>query len=309
MVRVSVGVVATWMLLAVIWGSTWLFIKVGLADLPPFTFAAARFLLAPLPLFAVLAARRTRLPRDAGAWRFLATTGFLTISLSYGLVFWGERFISSGLTAILFTTLPLWGLVFAHLLVPAEPMTGRKLLGVVVGILGVALIFGDQIGVRDSAAVLGVLAVLLAAVASALGNVLVKARGGHLDPMVLAAGQMSLGAVPLLAAGILLEGRPSSLSWTARALTSLLFLALIGSALAFALFYWLIHRIEVTKAQLLPFANTLIAVILGSFVLREALGWRAYIGGAAILAGLAVCVPPGVARARASPTAFKRTVE
>lgn len=280
--------VGAWLLLAVIWGSTWLFIKVGLADLPPFTFATIRFLIAAIALVAVLAARRVRLPRSANDWLLIGGTGILSISCSYGLVFWGERLIPAGLTAILFTTLPLWGLVFAHLLLPAEPLTARKLGGVALGIVGVALIFGGQAQLSDSTAVLGIAAILLSAAAAALSNVLVKARAGHLPPDVLTTGQILVGVFPLLMMAAALEGNPLALRWTVTAVVSVLFLALVGSALAFVVLYWLIRHIEVTKAQLLVFANTLVAVFLGWLFLDEALGWRVLLGGAAILAGLGV---------------------
>lgn len=291
--RASSGAIVTvWLLLTVIWGSTWLFIKIGLADLPPFTFAALRFVIAPLPLLAWLGVRRVRLPRRLSDWGLICTTGFLSISCSYGLVFWGERLIPAGLTAILFTTLPLWGLVFAHLLVRGEPLTAGRAAGVALGLLGVAVIYGGQGGTGERTAPLGIAAILLGAAAAALSNVLVKARGGHLAPAVLTTGQICVGVVPLIVAGGLLEGNPLSVRWTTAAVVSLLFLALVGSALAFSLFYWLIHRIEVTKAQLLVFANTLVAVLLGWLVLDEALGWRSLLGGAVILAGLGVSVSP-----------------
>jgi drug/metabolite transporter (DMT)-like permease len=285
---VRIKICLAWLLLGLIWGSTWLAIKVGLADLPPFAFASARFLIAPLPLAAVLLVRRPPLPHRPSDWTLLAVTAVLSIFLSYGLVFWGEQHISSGLTAILFTTLPLFGLVFAHLLVPSERLSLRKLLGVVGGISGTVLIFGDQISAGSAVALGGSLAVLTAAAAAALSNVLIKARGSHLDPQVIAVSQMTLGAIPLSAMALIVEDRTSMARWTPLAVFCLLYLALIGSALAFAVFYWLIRRIEVTKAQLLIFANTLVAVILGQLILDEQYGWRVLAGGAAILLGLLV---------------------
>ncbi len=298
------GKVAAWLSLGLIWGGTWLFIKIGLADVPPFTFAALRFFLAAVPLLVLVKARRTPLPRSGGDWVLTVVTGLLGFTVGYGLVFWGEQHIPAGLTAILFTTYPLFGMVFAHFLVHGEPITLKRLVGVVLGIAGVALIFGEQIKLGSSAAVLGSLAVVVSAACAALSSVLIKARGGHLDPAFLAVGQILVGAFPLLAAGLLLEGSPLSLRWTPMALISLAYLAFVGSSLAFVLWYWLIRAIKVTTAQLLPFVNTLVAVILGAVVLDEELGWRALAGGAAILLGLAVALVPNGRRARASqPTA------
>src|ERR1044071_8370585 len=101
------------LLLCCIWGSTWMFIKLGLRDLPPLSFAAARFLLATLILAAMVAARRSRLPRGR-EWLLLAQTGVLTCGINSGCVFWGEQRISSGLTALLQATIPVFGMLLAH---------------------------------------------------------------------------------------------------------------------------------------------------------------------------------------------------
>src|SRR5205085_4380342 len=121
-----------WLILCCIWGSTWLFIKLGLADLPPLTFAGIRFVIACLILFTIIRVRRIQLPQRRRQWLLLALTGVLSFSLNYGLVFWGEQYISSGLAALLQATLPAFGLVFAHLHLPGERMTPAKIAGVVL---------------------------------------------------------------------------------------------------------------------------------------------------------------------------------
>lgn len=292
------GKVLAWLSLGLIWGATWLFIKIGLADVPPFTFVAIRFFIAAVPLLVLLRVRRTPLPRKTSDWVLTVSTGVLGFAIGYGLVYWGEQHISAGLTAILFTTYPLFGLVFAHFMVPGEPITMRRLVGVVLGIAGVALIFGEQLTLGSSGAMLGSLAVVVSAACAALSSVLIKARGGHLDPAFLTVAQILVGAVPLLVVGLLLEGSPFDLHWTPMALVSLAYLAFFGSSLAFVIWYWLIRAIKVTTAQLLPFVNTLVAVVLGAVVLDEELGWRTLAGAAAILLGLAVALAPNGRRPR-----------
>ena len=136
--------VAVWLVLCLIWSSTWLFIKLGLADLPPVSFAGLRFVVAAAVLWAIVAIRRTPLPKGARAWAFLALTGFLAFSVNYGLLFWGEERTSSGLAAVLQATIPAFGLVLAHALLPSDRMTPPKVLGVALGIAGVAVIFSDR---------------------------------------------------------------------------------------------------------------------------------------------------------------------
>src|SRR6185503_3918991 len=136
-----------WLLLCLIWGSTWLFIKLGLNDLPPFTFAAIRFVIACSILFTIVAARRLRLPRTRADWLLLGSTGVLSFSLNYGLLFWGEQYISSGLAALLQATIPAFGFVFAHLYLPGERMTPAKIFGTAMGVAGVGVVFSNQLGV------------------------------------------------------------------------------------------------------------------------------------------------------------------
>lgn len=279
-----------WLLLSTIWGTTWLFIKLGLADLPPFTFAGIRFVVAIVPLYILLFLRKPLIPKNGGDWRLIFVTGFLTISVNYGLVFWGENYISSGLTAIFYSTFPLFGLVIAHFYLPSEPMTFLKTLGIILGIVGVAIIFSNQLSVDKPNAVWGSLAIIFASLGTAYAGVLIKVRGKHLDPLVLTIGQMSIGFIPLMIVGFVLEGNPFSFEWNLNAWVALCYLALIGSALAFVLVYWLMQRMDVTKTQLIPLASTLIAVIVGKLVLNEEFSWRTSIGGLSILFGLAVTV-------------------
>src|SRR5688500_2411166 len=123
-----------WLILCGIWGSTWLFIKLGLADLPPITFAGIRFLISCAILFPLVWLWRLALPKSRADWIMLAGTGVLSFSLNYGLVFWAEQYITSGLAALLQAMLPAFGLILAHIHVPAERMTWVKIAGVLLGV-------------------------------------------------------------------------------------------------------------------------------------------------------------------------------
>jgi drug/metabolite transporter (DMT)-like permease len=279
-----------WLLLSVIWGSTWLVIKLGLQDLPPFTFAALRFVVAIVALLPLLAIRGTPLPGSWRDWWFMIGTGFLTFTSAYGLVFWGEQYISSGLAALLFGSFPLFGLLIAHFYLPAERMTATKIAGVVLGVCGIGLVFSNELAVTGSAALWGSAAVVIAALSAAYADVLIKLRGGHLDPTLLTVVQMVAGTIPLLLLGLTLEGSPLDFTWTPLALFAITYLAVVGTALAFVLFYWLIKHMEVTKTMLITLVTPLIAVLLGVMLLDEELSWRTTSGGAAIVMGIALVV-------------------
>jgi drug/metabolite transporter (DMT)-like permease len=275
-----------WLVLCLIWGSTWIFIKIGLRDLPPFTFAGLRFLLAAAILWAIVIAWRRPLPKDRRDWLKLAWMGSITFALNYGLIFWGEQYINSGLAAVLQATIPAFGLIFAHYYLPNERLTARKLAGAVVGVAGVSLIFYDQMKIEGEAALQGCFAMLLSAICVAYSNVFIKARLQHIDSSVIAAGQMAWGVFPLLALGTVLEGNPFDHHWSAQSMLALGYLALIGSVLGFLLYFWLVTKIEVTRSMLISLVIPVAALLIGRLTLNEKLSWRVAAGSAAILAGI-----------------------
>ncbi len=279
-----------WLILCGIWGSTWLFIKIGLNDLPPLSFAAIRFVIAAAILWIIVAIRRYELPASKADWLMLAGTGVLAFSINYGFVFWGEQYISSGLAALLQSTIPAFGLLFAHLHLPAERLTLAKVLGVVLGIVGVGIIFSNQLSLAGPRALAGCVALVVSAAGAAYSNVLIKAHGGKFEPTVIAATQMSFGLVPILTLGFLFEGSPLRFRWTGMAVVCLLYLAVVGSVIAFIFYYWLVQHMDVTKSMLIALVTPVTAVILGVIVLEEQLDWRTVAGGLLILSGIALVV-------------------
>ncbi|HJP94202.1 MAG TPA: EamA family transporter [Pyrinomonadaceae bacterium] len=186
-----------WLVLCGIWGSTWLFIKLGLADLPPFTFAGIRFVIACTILVSLIRIRGIQLPKARADWILLAITGILAFGLNYGLLFWGEQYISSGLAALLQATIPAFGLVFAHFHLPGERLSWTRIGGVILGVCGVAVVFSNQLAVAGSEALAGCVALIFSSIFVAYSNVLVKAYGKNLEPAILSAGQMFFGLLLL----------------------------------------------------------------------------------------------------------------
>ncbi|MBV9210820.1 MAG: EamA family transporter [Acidobacteria bacterium] len=288
--RHSLRPVLVFILLCCIWGSTWAFIKLGLRDLPPLTFAGIRFVIAVGLLACVIYFRRARLPRDRAEWRMLAVTGVLQFFFNYGLIFWGEGYISSGLAALLQATIPLFGLLIAHFYLPAEPLSFARVSGVVLGLAGVCVIFSDQMRLGDVWAVWGSAAIIAGAFAAAYSNVLVKARGAKVDLSVMVAVQMTCGLVPLVIFGLIKEGNPLALHWTLTAVVSILYLALVGSVAAFMLYYWLVRNMDVTNTQLIALVTPVAAVVIGVIFLGERLNWRIAVGGLGIFFGIGIII-------------------
>jgi drug/metabolite transporter (DMT)-like permease len=295
------AVVSAWLALSMIWGSTWLFIKLGLRDLPPFTFVGIRFLLASAILAAIIFIRRMSLPRDRRDWLFIAWTGLLAFTINYALVFWGGQYISSGLAALLNATMPFFGIFIAPHYLPAERITLKKIGSVMLGIVGVGLIFSNQLSLSGTLSLLASAGIVLGAFVAAYANVLIKVRGKHIDPIILSAGQMLFGFPPLLLIGIIWEGNPFKLAWTPLAIFSLLYLTIVGSCIAFILYFWMLKKIPVTKALLLLLVMPLVAVTLGKIINSEELTWRILVGGACIISGISFIIfrrdkPPATAK-------------
>lgn len=279
-----------WLVLCGIWGSTWLFIKLGLADLPPFTFAGIRFVIACAILIALIRIRRLPIPRRRADWILLTVTGILSFGFNYGLVFWGEQYVSSGLAALLQATIPAFGLVFAHFHLPGERLSWSRMGGVILGVCGVGVVFSNQLAIAGSKAVAGCAGLIFGSMCAAYANVLVKAYGKNLNPAILSAGQMFVGLLALFAVGIPLEGNPLSLHWSPMAFVALLYLAIVGSVIAFLLYYWLVLNMDVTNSMLIALVTPVVAVILGMIVLDEEIGWRTLVGGAMIIFGIGFIV-------------------
>ena len=182
-----------WVVTCLIWSTVWLFIKLGLRDLPPISFAGIRLVIAVVILVPIIFVQRIELPQTMRDRLLIAITGLLLLGLNYGLVFWGAQHITSGLTAVLQAATPAFGLIFAGFYLPDERVTILKLCAIVLGIAGVAIIFSNQVQIAGWLALLGCVAVVLGAVSVAFAYVLIKAYGSHLQPSVLTTGQMLCG--------------------------------------------------------------------------------------------------------------------
>jgi drug/metabolite transporter (DMT)-like permease len=282
--------VLIWLILCLIWGSTWIFIKVGLEDLPPMAFASARFILAVAILFVVIKVQGIVLPRTAAQWRLIALTGVLQFSINYSAVFWAEQYITSGLAAVLQATIPVFGLALAWIFLPSERITGQKIIAVILGIVGVAVIFNDQLRVENWAAFAGCVAIVAGAYCAAQASILIKAKAAGIHPAALVFCQMACGLPAVVIYSLAVEGNPLRFNWSWRALACMLFLAIFGTIVAFWLYYWLLSRVESTKAMMISLVTPLLAVVIGWLSLGERLPPLTFFGGALIVGSVALIV-------------------
>ena len=287
-----------WGLTCVLWSTVWVFIKLGVADVPPLTFAAWRLCVALLVLVPISAARRVALPRDRRDWILIGGTGVLLLGVNYALLYWGMQFVPSGLAAVLQALTPVFAMVFAHLKLTSERITPLKVAALALGIAGVALIFADQLRFEGWQSLWGSSAVLAGAMFVGCAYVLMKKYARDLDPGVIAAGQMSAALLPLSTLALVLEGSPPAIQWTTRAAVALLYLAVVGSVTATWLNYWLLKRMDATKVLVMGLAEPPIALMIGAVILHETLSARIIAGTICILVSVSVVLelapPPSV---------------
>lgn len=298
--RVLLAYVACFLL----WGSTWLFIKLGLRDLPPLLFAGTRMALAGAILTPFALRSALRLERKAALE--LAGIGVLQIALPYGLSFVAQQWIPSAVAAVLFASFPVWIVLVGHFLLPDHPLTLGKLLAAALGLGGVVIL--ELPALRSALpgagaslqghALLGGLCMVTSALLAALANVLIRRTLGTLTPLVMAWGQIWSGAVCLLLLAALLE-RDSPAHWTPRAFLILGYLSVLCTAVCYLLLFWLLPRIPMAAIGTIPLLDTTVAVILGTLVLHERAGLTLLFGGAMVLVSAAFANLGG-RRARAS---------
>lgn len=274
-------------LLSVIWGGSFLFIGVAVKELPPLTIVASRVLIGAVALRIVLVALRIPLPRERRVWIAFFGMGILNNVIPFLLIVWAQSHIASGLASILNATTPLFTVIVAHFLTSDERMTGQRLLGVVVGFLGVAVMIGSAAFAAWDVSVPAQIAILGAAMSYAIGSVYgrrFKTMG--LPPLVTAVGPVTASSILLLPLALLID-RP----WTmpvpsAGALVSLAALALVSTAFAYVLFFRLLARAGATNVSLVTFLIPISAILFGIVLLGEQLEPRHFTGMVLIGVGL-----------------------
>ncbi|MCU0453782.1 MAG: EamA family transporter [Bacteroidetes bacterium] len=284
--------IAGFIVICLIWGSTWLAIKEGLDSIPPFLGAALRFVAASFLLRLVMWQQGERPPRTTAYWWLMFETGMLSSAVPFGLVYWGQGQISSGMSAILFATFPFFVAIAARLRIPGDRLTITSVTGILLGFAGVLSIFWSEL-FADHASPMGMAAVVLSAGLQAYALITIRLKAAHLHSATLTYGNMVVGAIVLGAASLALEDL-STARFDARAVISVLYLAAFGTVVTFVIYYWLVKHMHPVVLALSAFITPILAVTLGSFVLNERLGGEVLGGSALVLLGVLVANAPGL---------------
>lgn len=277
---------AVWWIACLLWSGGWLFIKIGLADLPPLTFAALRLALAFVVLSAIVTLRGEWKQLRSADIRVIAASGLLLLGVNYALTFWGAQYLPSALTSVLQATSP----VFAFLIgvtTGAERFSLARGLALLAGIAGVTLVSRGQFA-DGSLAGWGSAAVVGGAACAAIAYAIVKRTTTHLPPPLMVAMQTLFAMVPMFVVAVVLDGPPLEHHWTPAAIGALLYLGIASSVVAFWLNYWLLKRVTATMVLSMALVQPLVAAVLGAIVLGETFGVFAAAGGGLILLSAAV---------------------
>ena len=287
-----------WMVVCVVWGTTYLAIRVCLETMPPFLMGGLRWVAAGLLFTAFLWRQGRVLPLRA--WSSVAPTALLLIFVGNGAVVWAEQYVSSGLTAVIIASSPFW-MVASEALVGAERVKGRTLVGLTVGFSGIVLLVWPELGAGGpsrSGFLAGVIVLQLACAGWAIGSSRSKRQMVAADVFAMTAAQMLMAGAAFLVVATLL-GEWHALRFSARSTVAILYLIVIGSIGAYAAYAYALKHLPVALVSLYAYINPIIAVVLGVLLLGETFSARMGVAAAVVLIGVAIVQRPAPSRARA----------
>lgn len=273
-----------------VWGSTFFAIRVGVREVPPFLLASFRFLIAGGVLYGWLRARGTPSPtrREWGGATLLAVLVFVG---DYGLVFWAERRVPSGITAVMLATIPVFMAISEILIMRTQRLTGRLAVALLIGIAGVGVLVSRTVSFGDSPIDrVGAGALIVAAISWSIASALTRKLPLPAAKAMSSGAQMLAGGVLLTVTAIVLGEfhgfRPQAVS--TKAWLALAYLIVAGSIVAYTAYVWLIHHESPTKVGTYAYVNPVVAVLIGYFLGGEALGLRTIMGTGLVLVSVVV---------------------
>jgi drug/metabolite transporter (DMT)-like permease len=271
--------------ISVFWGSSYLFIKLGIETLSPFTLIACRLFFGAVILAVALRLARVTLPRERSTYGKLVIMALFNIVIPFSLITWGERYIDSAVAAILQATTPLFTIIFASLALSEEALTLNRLVGLIIGFGGVVILLGRALGGGGGDQIVGEVAIALSSLSYAAGNVFVRLRMRGLHPTVPAFFQVGIAFVIVAALAVVFES-PVHLPADFQALFSVVWLGVFGSALAYLIYFRLVHVLGPTRLSLTTYVMPIVAIALGLAVRGERLDIRELVGAGVILGGV-----------------------
>lgn len=285
MSKENIKIGLAYILICLLWGSTWMVIRIGLETLTPMIYAGTRFLLASVFIYAMMRIRRVSLQTDRASINLYWIMGIFSFVIPFWLVYWAEQFIPSGLTSIIFAVYPFFVIIFTRIMIAEEKIGPYKIIGVALGFFGIIIIFMKDISIDFTDSFWGMIAILSSAVIQGAIAVIMKKYGKHLNPLSMNFPPVLLAGIIMTALGIMFEDTAGWI-FNKQALLSITYLAFFGTLLTFTTFYWLMQRISVVILSLSSFVTPIIAVFLGWIFLHEKLSAMTLLGSSFVLIGI-----------------------
>lgn len=271
--------------LGLIWGSSFLWIKIAVAEIGPFLLVALRILFGILTLLVVITITQPKWPRKRQVWVSLSLLGLINTALPYLLISWGEQYIESAVAAILNSTAPLFTMVLAHVFVSDDRLTRTRFFALLIGFAGIVLLLSRDLDGGFQSSLIGQSAVVLASISYAISTVYARHATKSLPPAMraiiplLGADLLMWGLTPLAEAPLAAPRMP--ITWIA-----IIWLGTLGVAVAYLLYFYLLHSVGPTRTILVTYLFPLVGVILGVLFLNEALDWHLIIGGGLVIGSI-----------------------
>lgn len=278
-----------WITICIVWGTTYLAIRVALESLPVALFAGLRWTVAGVVLLVALRVMGGTLPAPR-TWGSIAIAAFLMIVLGNGGVVWAEQYVASGLTAVIIAIVPFWNVLIERLLGIDTPPNRRTWIGLGIGFAGIVVLVWPELftgGQHGPGFLAGVLVLQVSCVGWAVGTAYTKRNTVSASPLATSAMQMLASGVIFIVIGSV-TGEWSRLTFTPRSFSAWLYLVIVGSVVAYSAYVYALKYLPVSTVSLYSYVNPLIAVVLGSLVLSEPFSSRTLVASALVLVGVAL---------------------
>jgi drug/metabolite transporter (DMT)-like permease len=276
-----------YILLGLIWSTSFLWIKIAVQEIGPFTLVAFRVLFGLLTAGGAALLTRAAWPRDRGTWLTYVILGLTSVAIPFLLITWAEQFIDSAIASILNATVPLFTILIAHYSLHDDRMNLFKIFGILTGFAGVAILLSEDLTAGTHNSIIGQAAVVLAAVFYAGSSVYARRTTEHVPGLVRGAAPFISAVAVMWIAAPAIE-RPFAIPQLPLTWVALLWLGALGSGLALVLWYYLLHEIGPTRTSSVSYIFPLGGVILGVLFLQEQLSWQLVVGALFIISGVLV---------------------
>ncbi|MHC1549484.1 DMT family transporter [Phyllobacterium sp. K27] len=291
--------VALLAVLATLWGASYTFIRIGVETIPPITFIAARTLIAGVLLLAIIRMRGLSLPKDPAIWKRFFVQACINSVVPFTLIAWAEQTVNAGLATILNSTTPIFAFLLTVLITRHEAVTTRKLFGTIAGVVGISLIIGMEAFQGIGKELVAQLAIVAATISYATAAIFGRGFKG-LDPMMPAAGSMICGAVILIPISLIVD-QPWNIAPSADSIVALLGLSVFSTALAFVIYFRLIHTLGSVSTTSQAYLRVPIGVGIGIIFLGETLASTAWLGLVFVVIGVAAMTLPSRKKMASTP--------